>query len=116
MQKERAASALKHGLPVPTPLPTRARGRDASSSRPPASSTPYPRSPSSAPGARRMPLAVKLLGLGLLLLGAVYGLTVFRDHKGAEPDRAVAPAAQKPAVQPNAAAALLPEPASAPLK
>ena len=116
MQKERAASALKHGLPVPTPLPPRARGHDASSSRPPASSAPYSRSPSTAPGARRMPLAVKLLGLGLLLLGAVYGLTLFRDHRSAEPERALTPSAPKPAAQPNAAAALLPEPAGAPLK
>src|SRR4051812_25123850 len=97
MQKERAASALKHGLPVPTPLPTRARGRDVSSSRPPVSSSSAPsaRTPSSAPGARRMPLAVKLLGLGLLLLGVVYGLTVFRDRQGAEPDRAGAPREHK---------------------
>jgi len=63
-----------------------------------------------------MPLAVKLLGLGLVLLGAVYGLTLLRDHRASEPDRAAVPAAQKAAVQPNAAAALLPEPASAPLK
>jgi len=28
-----------------------------------------------------MPLAVKLLALGLALLGAVYGLTLLRDHK-----------------------------------
>jgi hypothetical protein len=33
-----------------------------------------------------MPLAVKLLGLGLGLLGLVYGLTLFRDRKSlAEP-------------------------------
>ena len=116
MQKERAASALKHGLPVPTPLPTRVRGREASSSRPPPSASPYARSPSGAPGARRMPLAVKLLGLGLLLLGAVYGMTLFRDRRSAEPERALTPATKKPAAQPNAAAALLPEPAGAPLK
>jgi hypothetical protein len=63
-----------------------------------------------------MPLAVKLLGLGLLLLGVVYGLTLFRDRRGAEPDRAGAPSEHKPAVQPNAAAALVPEPAGTPLK
>lgn len=28
-----------------------------------------------------MPLAVKLLALGVTLLGAVYGLTLLRDHK-----------------------------------
>jgi len=28
-----------------------------------------------------MPMPVKLLGLGLGLLGLVYGLTLFRDHK-----------------------------------
>jgi hypothetical protein len=38
-----------------------------------------------------MPLAVKLLGLGLGLLGLVYGLTLFRDHKSL-PDPTVAPA------------------------
>ncbi len=38
-----------------------------------------------------MPLAVKLLGLGLGLLGLVYGLTLFRDHKSLR-DPAVAPA------------------------
>ncbi|MEO7034819.1 MAG: hypothetical protein ABI548_13000 [Polyangiaceae bacterium] len=116
MQKERAASALKHGLPVPTPLPTRTRGRDVTGSRQPTSGTPYSRSPSSAPGVRRMPVAVKLLGVGLLLLGAVYGLTVIRDHRSLEPERARVPGTQQPAAQPNAAAALLPEPASAPLK
>jgi hypothetical protein len=63
-----------------------------------------------------MPVAVKLLGLGLLLLGVVYGLTVFRDRRSAEPDHAGAASEHKPAVQPNAAAALLPEPAGAPLK
>ena len=116
MQKERAASALKHGLPVPTPLPTRARGRDASSSGPPGSAVSYSRSPSSPPGARRMPLAVKLLGLILLLLGALYGVTLFRDYRSAAPERAGAPDTRKPAAQPNAAAALLPAPAGAPLK
>jgi len=38
-----------------------------------------------------MPLAVKLLGLGLGLLGLVYGLTLFRDHKS-RPEPAVLPA------------------------
>jgi hypothetical protein len=79
MQKERAASALKHGLPVPTPLPTRVRGSESRSSRPPhvggTSRTPLPSAPS-----RRLPLGVKLVGLALGLLGLVYGLTLFRDH------------------------------------
>ena len=118
MQKERAASALKHGLPVPTPLPTRARTRDGVSSRPPSSGGSGSRSVSTAPGGRRMPLAVKLLGVGLVLLGLVYGLTVVRDHRSADVAASPAQGADKPAVQPNAAAALLPEavPASAPLK
>ncbi|MEP7051134.1 MAG: hypothetical protein ABJB12_12320 [Pseudomonadota bacterium] len=64
-----------------------------------------------------MPLAVKLLGFGLLLLGAIYGLTMLRDdHRSAEPERALVPGAHKPAVQPNSAAALLPGPARTPLK
>ncbi len=83
MQKERAASALKHGLPVPTPLPSRARGGESLGLRSSAggSAPPSFRPPSSAPGSRRMPLAVKLLGVGLALLGVVYGLTLFRDYK-----------------------------------
>jgi hypothetical protein len=88
MQKERAASALKRGLPVPTPVPGRTRNSGSFGLR--------GQSQSSAPPAaralggpevnRRMPAAVKLLGLGILLLGIVYGLTVFRDHKTADAD------------------------------
>ena len=93
MQKERAASALAHGLPVPPPPPGRARVPDvggARSSR--SSSTP----PSVGQGrristSRRMPLAVKLLGIGLLLLGVIYGLTRFRDRRS-EADNAPHPA------------------------
>ncbi len=80
MQKERAASALAHGLPVPTPPPARARSSESSSSRPPSSAPPLSRQ-SGAPPGRRMPLAVKLLAAGIGLLGALYGLTVLRDHK-----------------------------------
>ncbi len=114
MQKERAASALAHGLPVPTPLPTRVRSSDARSSRPPAHLlTPVPRS--------GLPLGVKLLGLVLGLLGLLYGLTVFRDHVSSV-------AASLPSTSPSSAkplavgaslnaASLAPEPAaSAPLK
>ena len=87
MQKERAASALQRGLPVPTPLPKRA----------PTSALPRIRSNESPPGSRGseslgppatrqgLPLAVKLFGLGLGLLGLVYGLTLFRDHRAAVP-------------------------------
>jgi hypothetical protein len=78
MQKERAASALAHGQPVPTPLPSRVRGGDPRSSRWPqggAFRTPVPNAPQ-----RGLPLGVKLLGLALGLLGLVYGLTFFRDH------------------------------------
>jgi hypothetical protein len=91
MQKERAASALQRGLPVPTPLPKRA----PVSAAPRSSSNPAGRGRSPAVGpassGQRMPLAVKLLGLGLGLLGLVYGLTLFRDHKS-PPDPAAAPA------------------------
>jgi hypothetical protein len=82
MLKERAARALKHGLPVPTPPPARTRVPDAvgarSSSLPPSGARP-------TESGRRMPLAVKLLGMALLLLGVIYGLTLFRDHRGLEP-------------------------------
>ena len=77
MLKERAASALKHGLPVPTPrLPKQAV--EVRSSAPSLMSS---RAVGVSPANRRMPLAVKLLALGLGLLGLVYGLSVFRDHK-----------------------------------
>ena len=83
MQKERAASALEHGLPVPTPLPKRVALSAASSARP--SRNPVGRAARPRCGrdvaSQRMPLAVKLLGLGLGLLGLVYGLTLLRDHK-----------------------------------
>jgi hypothetical protein len=44
-----------------------------------------------------MPLAVKLLGAGLGLLGALYGLTLLRDHKDADAARApVMPESESP--------------------
>ena len=83
MQKERAASALQHGLPVPTSAPKRVAANAAPGVRP--SSNPPggggSLSPALAVSSQRLPLAVKLLGLGLGLLGLVYGLTLFRDHK-----------------------------------
>lgn len=82
MQKERAASALERGLPVPTPLPKRAPVSVAPSSRPSASAPGRSRAPGVATSSSRpMPLAVKLLGLGVGLLCLVYGLTLFRDRK-----------------------------------
>jgi hypothetical protein len=83
MQKERAASALAHGLPVPPPPPSRARVPDAGGVRSSRSSSAPPSVGSGRPTSanRRMPLAVKLLGLGLLLLGVIYGLTLFRDRR-----------------------------------
>src|SRR5882724_9139818 len=112
MQKERAASALAHGLPVPTPLPTRTRA-ESSSSRPPSSVPPVPR-PSSTPPGRRMPLAVKLLVAGLGLLGALYGLTLLRDHKDADAARApVVPESQAALVPPSTAP--IPAPVDAPV-
>jgi len=85
MLKERAASALQHGLPVPTPPPSRPRPPNVPAAR--SSSVPSERI--AAPANRRMPLPVKLLGIGLLLLGVIYGLTLFRDHKS-EPESASA--------------------------
>ena len=73
MQKERAASAFKHGLPVPIPEP-RARTLLTPSSPSPARSSSLP------PGSRRMPIAVKLLLLGLGILGSIYGMTLLRDR------------------------------------
>ncbi|HTA89635.1 MAG TPA: hypothetical protein VK745_08665 [Polyangiaceae bacterium] len=96
--KERAASALKHGLPVPTPPPARVRVPDVLSSQ--RSSSNPPSASGFAPPNRRMPLAVKLLGIGLLLLGVIYGLTLFRDHHSdADAEQAVpeAPVATSPA-------------------
>ncbi len=103
MQKERAASALERGLPVPTPLPKRVSASAApgarSSSNPPGRGRPLSLSSLGAPGSsQRLPLAVKLLGLGLGLLGLVYGLTLFRDHKSLR-DPAVAPASLTGAVK-----------------
>ncbi len=104
MQKERAASALAHGLPVPTPPPARTRSTEYSSSRPPVSSALATPRPSSAPPGRRMPLAVKLLAGGLGLLAAVYGLTLFRDHKDADAARTPgAPGSQAALVAPSIA-------------
>jgi hypothetical protein len=82
MQKERAASALQRGLPVPTPLPKRGLGsaahRGSSASHPPGQL----RSSSIASTAsRRMPLSVKFLGVGFGLLVLVYGLRLFRDRE-----------------------------------
>lgn len=131
MQKERAASALAHGLPVPTPLPTRVRGTDARSSRPPGlgSNASSARIPTPTPTVRPgLPLAVKLLGLALGLLGLVYGLTLFRDHL-ARVEASLAPSASSAAaprplgtgpgtrLSAQLNASMSPEPtASAPLK
>lgn len=91
MQKERAASALKHGLPVPTPLPTRARGFGSGSSRP-LSGSASSRTPMPAVPSKGLPLVVKLVGLALGLLGLVYGLTLFRDHRDRASVEAAVPA------------------------
>jgi len=99
MLKERAASALKHGLPVPTPPPSRARPPSVLGAR----SSSIPPERLAAPVNRRMPLPVKLLGIGLLLLGVIYGLTLFRDHKS-EPESASA----APEADPVLAAGRLP--------
>src|SRR3954467_11503434 len=85
MQKERAERALERGLPVPTPLPTRLGPGAASNSRQNSQSTGSARSstPRLAGPSRGVPLAIKLIGLGVGLLGLVYGLTVLRDRKSA---------------------------------
>jgi hypothetical protein len=89
MQRERAASALERGLPAPAltgppkAVSARAASRAWPSSNPPGGAG---RATLSAKNSsERMPLAVKLLGLGLGLLGLVYGLTLFRDHKSGPP-------------------------------
>ena len=72
--KERAASALQHGLPVAAAPPPRPIPDSVSSwSEPSLMASPVQD--------RRVPIAVKLLMLGLLILGSIYGLTLFRDHK-----------------------------------
>ncbi len=131
MQKERAASALAHGLPVPTPLPdARARHGRAELASPRArSNASSARIPTPTPTVRPgLPLAVKLLGLALGLLGLVYGLTLFRDHL-ARVEASLAPSASSAAaprplgtgpgtrLSAQLNASMSPEPtASAPLK
>src|SRR4051812_12012558 len=88
MKKERAASALQRGLPVPTPLPRRVSSGAASSVRDSSNLVGRARSPSprAAGASQGLSLPVKLLGLALGLLGLVYGLTMLRDHRSsAEP-------------------------------
>jgi len=85
MQKERAASAIKHGLPVT--VPSSVRGRNLDTPRSSAISSAASLSALTA-SQQRLPLPVKLVGLGLALLGSIYGLTLFRDHKpSAEAER-----------------------------
>jgi len=78
LQKERAASALRHGLPVP---PLERVSLSAASGVRPSTNSAGRSGSDAASQSQRMPLAVKLLGLGLILLGLVYGLTLLRDHK-----------------------------------
>ena len=80
MQKERAASAVANGLPVPTPPPARQRYADGSSSRHASNSSSPSRSLDALVASRRLPIALKLLLLVLAILGSIYGMTVFRDH------------------------------------
>lgn len=100
MQKERAERALERGLPVPTPLPKRAPVTPGSTSRPNVTSSDRGRLPAASAASlrQRIPLSVKLLGLGLGLLGLVYGLTVFRDQKPS-PQPAASPASLPAAVK-----------------
>jgi len=93
MQKERAERALQRGLPVPTPLPTRVPPSAASGSRQPSNPSAHGRStpPRVAAPSRGVPLSIKLLGLGVGLLGLVYGLTLLRDRKPS-PEAPVVPA------------------------
>jgi hypothetical protein len=106
MLKERAAEAIKRGLPVPTPPTQRPRLSDPGAARS-SSSTPPPSS-RSAPHNRRMPLAVKLLALALVVLGAVYGLTLFRDRPSEPGSTAARPARASLAAElPSADRALL---------
>lgn len=89
--KERAAHALQHGLPVPMPQPKRVPGSAASNARPSSNPAGQGRPAAAGVSSQRMPLALKLLGLGVGLLGLVYGLTLLRDHKS-PPDPALTPA------------------------
>ena len=75
MLKERAQSAHKHGLPAPPPPTGRQRASELARVGVQAASA------ARVPVARqRMPLFVKLLGLGLGLLAVIYVLTLLRDH------------------------------------
>jgi hypothetical protein len=89
--KERIQSAQKHGLPVPPPPQARQRATDPARASVLSAAADAARVPR-----QRMPLFVKLLGLGLGLLAAVYALTLLRDHgakAGAERPKS-APAAE----------------------
>ena len=91
--KERAASALQHGLPVAAVPPPR-RPEPAS-----VGSWSEPGLKQSPAEERRVPIAVKLLMLGVVILGLIYGLTLFRDHKSS-----VEPVHPKATLQGEAAA------------
>ena len=91
MQKERAASALRHGLPVPDPLPTRVLVSVASGPRSSPGASVRSHSGLGPSSRQSMPMAVKLLGVGLGLLGLVYGLTLLRD-RASSPEPAPLPA------------------------
>jgi hypothetical protein len=71
LSKERAASATTHGLPIALARPGAPRAVTPSSPTAQAGASPEP----------GLPVPVKLLGLGLLLLGLVYGLTLLRERR-----------------------------------
>ena len=78
LSKERAASATTHGLPIALARPGAPRAVTPPSPTAQAGASPEP----------GLPVPLKLLGLGLLLLGLVYGLTLLRErHPTPEPGR-----------------------------
>jgi len=84
-RNERAASAAERGLPLASAAPARVAAGERASTRDRGQGV-------DAAGSKpRLPVAIKLLGVGLALLIVIYGLTLLRDRPRApEPGRSQA--------------------------
>ena len=83
-RNERAASAAERGLPLASAAPVRVAAGERASTRERGQGADAASKP-------RLPVAIKLLGVGLALLIVIYGLTLLRDRPRApEPGRSQA--------------------------